>query len=413
MKRLVLFFLLFPFHSTAATILSIDRSTHISTPPGVPVRLSKNGVVSIKDLGGSIRVTAKKIGVSSITIGSKTHEVHVVHKKVYQTYEKLKPWVVGKRGLSLDIQHGHLTIIGRFLRFNDFVELGQLSDVYNDFQIRAKFDSNIKDSVKNFLKSQLLQNHLPAGVLQWAPRLQMSFQKLAGPRKSRIKKLLAPFGVLAIEDSDQFAQTPTVKIQLYIAHMKKSFLRQWGMSWPTQFSASIIPKTPTQLDTFALSLNAMETQGWGKNLATPTLVTESGQMAEFSSGGEFPVVTTTQFANNVQWKEYGLRFQVTPRVSAHEQLHIDIKVDLSSLDHNQASGSIPALNRSVVKTKINMAEPRPFLISGLIEQIHQDGNSGLPWLSQIPIFKSLFSSRQIYNDEYELVFILLPKVMHE
>ena len=79
-------------------------------------------------------------------------------------------------------------------------------------------------------------------------------------------------------------------------------------------------------------------------------------------------------------------------------------------DTNQSQNGIPALNRSYLKTKINMREAHPFLLSGFFQQMKQQGDSGLPWLRQIPILSPLFSSGQIYNNEFELIFILVPKV---
>jgi type II secretory pathway component GspD/PulD (secretin) len=58
-----------------------------------------------------------------------------------------------------------------------------------------------------------------------------------------------------------------------------------------------------------------------------------------------------------------------------------------------------------------MQSPRPILLSGFLQQQSGQTRSGLPWLAQIPLFKPLLSTGQIYNRDYELVFILNPRIL--
>ncbi len=119
--------------------------------------------------------------------------------------------------------------------------------------------------------------------------------------------------------------------------------------------------------------------------------------------------TTTQFNNNVEWKRFGLFLKTTPHSNQQGHLRIEVDLEISSLEHMDNGSGVPALNRSQVKTQVNMERPRPIFISGFLQQNQGKSRSGLPWLQQIPLFSPLFSSGQIYNDDFELVFILVPQ----
>ena len=214
-------------------------------------------------------------------------------------------------------------------------------------------------------------------------------------------------GIELILDPDELAQIPVIRIKLYIAHLKKSFLRKWGVQWPGNFSTSTLPEI-IKPDLFSVSLQTLETRGFGQILASPTFIVESGQTAEFHSGGEFPMVTTTRFNNSVQWKPYGLFLKTTPKTNAKRNLKVTVKLELSSIDESFSIGGIPALTRSHFKTEVNLKTPKPIILSGFSRQDSGKNNQGLPWLKQIPLLKPLFSSGQIHNSKMDLAFILLP-----
>lgn len=185
-------------------------------------------------------------------------------------------------------------------------------------------------------------------------------------------------------------------------------MRTWGISWPSEATATLLAGQDLNLNPINVSLKALESQGQGQLLASPTLITESNKQAEFHSGGEFPITTTTQFNNSVQWKRYGLFLKTTPVANSQGSLKIHIDLEMSTLDQSFSNSEVPALIRSNVKTQVNMAKPQPILLSGFLRQDRGNNLSGLPWLQQIPIFKPLFSTGNVYDSELELVFILIP-----
>ena len=388
--------------------LAIGESHTLSSRPLEMIHIQKKGILSFKDEGGRLIFVGKKIGQTQVSLGQKKYFFQVLPKRRFSSLNNLKEWVKNKRGPKIKVINKFPTVVGRLLTLEDFLELQTHTTELSEFQISAQVSPGLKKEITTFIQSQLIQNNLTPGHLNFSSPWGYSLNKHSKAQVSQYKKILKRFGLAVHVDTQSLNDKPVVKIKLYIAHIKKSFLRQWGVGWPSQLSLQAHPTQGLQIDSFQIALNALETSGQGQILATPTLVTESGHKAEFHSGGEFPIRTTTQFTNNVQWKKHGLFLNVTPKVNARRNLQIAVDLELSTIDQTQADVDVPSINRSHVKTQINLESPRPILLSGLIKQTQSQGRVGLPWLQQIPIFKPLFSNSQIYDDNYELLFILIP-----
>lgn len=411
MKRFAIFilFILHGFSLWAEDVyLAIGETHSVATQSLQTLRVEKKGIVSIKDHHDFLVFTGKKIGHTQVHLGPQTFTLHVLKKKYKETLEQLVLWQKGKRGPEIKIEQNQLKVTGRLLDSDDFFSLRQFTNEQSEFhlqssvapQVQAQIDLKVQKLLKNqnlFVSPVLFEPH-------WHIQIQNQFKK----DLSRYQKILKPLGIETILDSHQLTQVPVIEIKVYIAHIKKNFLREWGVEWPSQVSTTVLNSRHMELQSFQTSLKALETHGQGQVLASPTLLTESGKTGEFHSGGEFPVRTTTQFNNNVQWKRYGLFLKTKPTANTQKHLQIDIDIELSTLDQNMVSDGVPALVRSHIKTQVNLKSPQPILISGFLKEEIGRGSSGLPWLQQIPIFKPLFSTQQIFNDELDLVFILVP-----
>lgn len=414
MKILFLVLTLIPLVSLAELShpLAIGESITLKTSALQTLRVQKKGIIRLQDEGSQLIITGQKIGKTRIQLGSKTHLIEVLKKKRFLTLNQLNTWAQNKRGPKVIIEDGEIKLKGRLLRLSDFKTLSDFTKETADFSLETKLLPPMRQKIQTFLKSLLLENNLPAGQLSFTPKASLRIPSQQKKLLSRYKKTLAPYGIQVLLDQNELTQARVIKIQVYIAHIKKSFMRQWGVNWPAETTATILAGTELNFQPLTLSLKALESQGQGQLLATPTLVTESNKVAEFHSGGEFPITTKNQFNNSVQWKPYGLFLKTKPVANAQGHLKVHIDLELSTLDHSFNANNVPALIRSHVKTQVNMEKPQPILLSGFLRQDQANSRSGLPWLQQIPIFKPLFATGNIHNHELELVFILIPS-FHE
>lgn len=390
--------------------LAIGESHSFASRPLQKVIVQKKGLLSLYDHKNKITITGKKLGKTRLEIGEDIFEVFILHRKKYRTLQALKKWRAGKRGPFIEVKNKKVILNGKILLLNDFKSLKNFCHDFCDYENQTQYSPQLQKEVQSYLDELLSTNNLTAAKLKTSPYHTLRFPKSEKDQLSEYRSLLSPFGVQWFFDNNTFKQNSTIEIQVYIAHLKKSFLRQWGVEWPSRLSASVVPGQSPQIDSFQVAINALEASGNGQMLASPTLVTESGKEAQFHSGGEFPIQTRNTFNNSVDWKRYGLFLKTTPTSNSQNNMNIKIDLDISTLDHSQAVNGIPGLNRSHLNTQVTMVSPRPVLLSGFLQQGSEQARSGLPWLSQIPVFSPLFSTGQIHNTEYELVFILMPRL---
>ena len=392
--------------------LGIGETFKLKSRPLSPLKMQKKGILNVKDFGHSIVFTGKKLGQTKINLSGKEYQIQVLPIAQYRSLQSLSQWVKNKRGPAIKIENRKVVLSGRLLLLSDFWDLESHLHQQSQFINRMKIQDSQQNEIRSAMNHRLSINNLPAGQWSFSPNISMRIPTSEKTKLTNYRKILAPYGIEVIVDKQQILLHKSIQIRIHIAHVKKSFLRQWGMNWPTQFSAQVVSGKASRINDFILSLNTLENEGWGQTLATPTLLTEANQWAQFHSGGEFPIQTTTQFSNSVEWKRYGLSLKVRPTTNGVGELRVELDLDISSLDHNQSSAGIPALNRSQLKTQVTMKNPRPFFLSGFIQRNKSQGDQGLPWLRQIPLFSPLFSSGQITDSEYELIFILIPE-FHE
>src|SRR6185503_2042101 len=84
---------------------------------------------------------------------------------------------------------------------------------------------------------------------------------------------------------------------------------------------------------FSAILSIMSQEGLAKVLAEPTLVSLSGQEAEFHAGGEVPIVMAAQLgAMNVTFKKFGVLLKFTPTVLGDRTMSLRTFIEVSEPD---------------------------------------------------------------------------------
>ena len=169
-------------------------------------------------------------------------------------------------------------------------------------------------------------------------------------------------------------------------------------------------------DQWTVVLNLLKEHGLSKSLAEPTLITESGQPAEFLVGGEFPVPIPQQFSQvTVSYKEFGVGLKFTPTVLADGQISVIVNPEVSELDFANGvtlSGfQIPSLIVRRVRTVVELGDGQSFAIAGLLQENVRETVSKYPILGDIPILGALFRSTSFQKSETELIVIVTPHLV--
>jgi pilus assembly protein CpaC len=254
-------------------------------------------------------------------------------------------------------------------------------------------------------------------------------------QKSKIVNLLK------IDGEDQ------VTLKVTIAEVSRQVLKQLGFnSSITGGSGTFVNSNPANLGSLSTGLNfaqiasgslggrsiasyvnAMEQAGVMRTLAEPSLTAISGESAKFYVGGEFQVRDSVDYDDNGRATytdrevEYGIRLNFTPVVLSPGRISLKVQTEVSeptfegSTSLQGASGN-PGITRMSIKrreaeTAVELPSGGSIVLAGLVKDDIRQAMSGYPGLSKLPVFGTLFRSRDFVRNETELVIIATPYIV--
>jgi general secretion pathway protein D len=191
-----------------------------------------------------------------------------------------------------------------------------------------------------------------------------------------------------------------------------------ALDFPSSSPYFILSKGPN----FALSALAQVTTV--KVLSAPEVMVLDNQAARLQVGQQVPVLTGTATStlaagapvvNSVDYHETGVIMQVTPRVNTGGLVTLDIAQEVSDVAAaatNTVSGS-PTFDDQVFRTRVAVQDGQTVGMAGLIRDNVSQGNTGLPFLKDIPVLSTLFSTQANSRMRTELLVLITPHVVRD
>ncbi|KLK91810.1 hypothetical protein AA309_18255 [Microvirga vignae] len=163
-------------------------------------------------------------------------------------------------------------------------------------------------------------------------------------------------------------------------------------------------------------VQALEEKGLARRLAEPNLVALSGEKASFLAGGEIPIpVASDDNQVTVTYKEFGVRLNFTPTVLENGIINLKLEPEVSQVDEtirvSTGSISIPGFITRRASTSIEIRDGQSFAMAGLLQSVHSKSREQIPWLGQLPVIGTLFSSSAFEEQETDLVIIVTPRLV--
>ena len=183
----------------------------------------------------------------------------------------------------------------------------------------------------------------------------------------------------------------------------------------TSATGLIYPASPIVTSAVNLGLNAqlqaLEQNGTATVLAEPQLSTRSGYKATFHAGGEIPYSVASVNGVTVQFKPYGIRLDIEPRVARSGAIRAVIDSEVSSIDSSVVTTNGPALLTRRTRTEFNVKPGETIVLAGLLQRTNSTDIEGVPFIGNIPILGALFRSKRFQNKETELVVLVTPHLV--
>ena len=160
-------------------------------------------------------------------------------------------------------------------------------------------------------------------------------------------------------------------------------------------------------------------------LSSPELMVLDNQPATLQVGSLVPYLTqssqstvtsTADVINSIDYRPTGVLMQVTPRVNSGGLVTLDISQEVSSVDTAATAASAiqsPTFSDRSVKSRVVVQDGQTLGLAGLISDTLSTGNSGLPFIKDIPILGTLFGQQNNTRARTELLVMITPHVVHD
>ena len=173
-----------------------------------------------------------------------------------------------------------------------------------------------------------------------------------------------------------------------------------------------------------LALNALASQNRVSVLSNPKLMVKSGEEASIDVSTEIPVLSSTtaseqqtdgtsNILQSVEYRRTGIILNVRPVVYSDNPVDLEIRQEASNTLGILPGTEIPSpsfFNRSV-STSLTLRDGSSILIGGMMQEQRSVGDSGIPWLKNIPLLGHLFKTSNQDKTKTELVVMIVPYII--
>ncbi|MFN5509847.1 MAG: type II and III secretion system protein family protein [Burkholderiales bacterium] len=157
-------------------------------------------------------------------------------------------------------------------------------------------------------------------------------------------------------------------------------------------------------------LQLMVQNGDAVILAEPRLSCRSGGQARFVAGGELPIPVSGALGSaSVAFKEYGIKFDVSPVANSSGVIAARIATEISSINFEVAVKEVPGLIKRRAESEVNLREGETLVIAGLLTDEGSRNLDKVPAAGDLPVLGPLFRSRQFRDRQTELAVFITPR----
>ncbi len=231
--------------------------------------------------------------------------------------------------------------------------------------------------------------------------------------------------------------TPQIMIEAKVVEVTKEFARSIGVGWNLSNASAI---TSTFVDDFNVSVNqpaggglltdisffrlfgssvtalnarleASEEQGDVRIVSSPRILTLDNKKAKIKQGQEIAYLERDDAGgSSVKFKNVDLLLEVTPHVTPDKRISMTLYITKNDVAGTTSTG-VPFLATNEAETELLVNNNDTVVIGGVVKTTKTNANSGIPFLTGIPVIGSLFGIDQKGDDRNELLIFLTPSIV--
>lgn len=158
-------------------------------------------------------------------------------------------------------------------------------------------------------------------------------------------------------------------------------------------------------------LGAMETEGWGKVVSSPRIVTMDNQSATIKQGAQIPYLATSAGGATVKLVQAALELTVKPHITSDGRIFLDIEMKNNRADFSQTVQGQPAIQIKEASTGALVEDGDTTVIGGVYAFETAESKKRIPFFSKIPLLGYLFKASGVNITRNELLVFVTPHVL--
>jgi type IV pilus assembly protein PilQ len=157
-------------------------------------------------------------------------------------------------------------------------------------------------------------------------------------------------------------------------------------------------------------LAAMENEGKGELISSPSLFTANQQAASIESGEEIPYQEVgASGGTGIAFKKAVLSLKVTPQIMPGNKVLLQLQVNQDRPSSRIVLG-VPAISTRQMTTSILIKNGQTLVLGGIYENKEHDV-ARIPFLGKIPLVGLLFQQQNAKESKRELLIFVTPKII--
>ena len=162
-------------------------------------------------------------------------------------------------------------------------------------------------------------------------------------------------------------------------------------------------------------------------LQTPSVFVRNNAEATLNVGTKVPISSVSinpalgsdSTYSQVQYLDTGVILKVRPRVTREGTVFLEIVQEVSSpsavaANCDATKGACnPSIDTRRVRTEAAVQSGDTIMLAGLISDRNENGSSGVPFLSRLPVVGALFGKKTQNEDRQEVIVLITPTIVKD
>lgn len=162
-----------------------------------------------------------------------------------------------------------------------------------------------------------------------------------------------------------------------------------------------------------LRLSAAEEEGEVRIISAPKIVTLDNTEAQIEQGVQIPISQVSAQGVNTRYVNATLGLQVTPHVTNEGAVLLEVQVQKNEADFvNTGARGDPTILTKSAESQLLITDGDTAVIGGIYTRNQAVNFSQVPWFADIPIFGWFFKNKVERDDRSEMLIFLTPRIVN-